>query len=92
MQLEVDPEIRMATPYMFHYFIDALMENNRRDLALFYMKAYWGEMIHDGADTFFELYGLTDRYASPYGSPLVNSYCHAWSGTPAYFIRKYFNE
>ena len=24
---------------------------------------------------------------SPYGSPIVNSYCHAWSCTPAYFLR-----
>ena len=24
---------------------------------------------------------------SPYGSPVVNSYCHAWSCTPAWFLR-----
>lgn len=89
--LEVDPDRRMVTPYMYHYFIDALIENGRPELALTYLKAYWGEMINDGADTFFELYDPADRYASPYGSRLANSFCHAWSGTPAYFIRKYFN-
>ncbi|MBQ9432594.1 MAG: hypothetical protein IJU26_00035 [Synergistaceae bacterium] len=26
---------------------------------------------------------------SPYGSPIVNSYCHAWSCTPVYLISKY---
>ena len=26
---------------------------------------------------------------SPYGSPIVNSYCHAWSCTPVYLIKKY---
>ncbi len=26
---------------------------------------------------------------SPYGSPIVNSCCHAWSCTPVYLIRKY---
>lgn len=90
--IEVNPNIRMVTPYMYHYFIDALVQNDRPELALRYMKAYWGEMIRDGADTFFELYDPKDRYASPYGSRLVNSFCHAWSGTPSYFIRKCFSQ
>lgn len=85
-----DPPVPMVTPYMFHYFIDALMENGLTNQALIYMKAYWGGMIRSGADTFWELYDPVDPYASPYGSRLVNSFCHAWSGTPAYFIRKYF--
>ena len=29
---------------------------------------------------------------SPYGGLVVHSFCHAWSCTPAYFYRKYFNE
>ena len=28
---------------------------------------------------------------SPYGSSIVNSYCHARSCTPTYLLRKYFN-
>jgi len=90
--IEVNPGIPMVTPYMYHYFIDALIQNGLPELALSHIKAYWGEMIRDGADTFFELYDPKDRYASPYGSRLVNSFCHAWSGTPSYFIRKYFNQ
>lgn len=86
------PGIPMVTPYMYHHFIDALIQCGRPELALSCMKAYWGEMIRDGADTFFELYDPDDRYASPYGSRLINSFCHAWSGTPSYFIRKYFNR
>jgi alpha-L-rhamnosidase len=46
-------------------------------------------MISDGADTFWELYNPDDKKLSPYGSNLINSYCHAWSCTPTYFIRKY---
>lgn len=90
--IEVNPDCRMVTPYMYHHFIDALLQSDRADLALFYMKNYWGEMIRDGADTFFELYDPENRYASPYGSRLVNSFCHARSGTPSYFIRKYFDK
>lgn len=90
--IEVNPGVPMVTPYMYHYFIDALIQNGIPELALSRMKAYWGEMIRDGADTFFELYDPNDRYASPYCSRLVNSFCHAWSGTPSYFIRTYFNQ
>ena len=56
------------------------------------MSAYWGEMIWDGADTFFELYDPANKYASPYGDRMINSFCHAWSGTPSYFIRKYMDR
>ena len=31
-----------------------------------------------------------DPNASPYGGTIVNSYCHAWSCAPAYFLREYF--
>lgn len=87
-----DPPIPMVTPYMYHYFIDALIGNGLKDQALNCMKSYWGGMVRAGADTFWELYDPKDPYASPYGSRLVNSFCHAWSGTPAYFIRKYFQN
>ena len=80
----------MVTPYMYHYFIETLMENGLKDQALDCMKSYWGGMVRAGADTFWELYDPKDPCASPYGSRLVNSFCHAWSGTPSYFIRKYF--
>lgn len=87
-----NPPIPMVTPYMYHYFIDALIQNGLKDQALTCMKSYWGGMLRAGADTFWELYDPKDPYASPYGSRLVNSFCHAWSGTPAYFIRKYFQD
>ena len=48
-----------------------------------------GSMIRDGADTFWELYNPYNREESPYGSSMVNSYCHAWSCTPTYFLRKF---
>ena len=89
--MEVNPRIRMVTPYMYHHYIDALIRCDEKELALEEMKRYWGEMIHDGADTFWELYNPYNREESPYGSSMVNSYCHAWSCTPTYLLRKYFN-
>ncbi len=85
-----DPPIPIVTPYLYHYFIEALIRNGLKEQALRYMKSYWGGMVRAGADTFWELYDPGNPCASPYGSRLVNSFCHAWSGTPAYFIRTYF--
>jgi len=82
--------IGMTTPYLYHHYVEALILSGRKDQALAQMNAYWGEMMKDGADTFWELYNPQDKKQSPYGSNLVNSYCHAWSCTPTYFIRKYF--
>ncbi|OPH58085.1 sugar hydrolase [Paenibacillus ferrarius] len=83
------PEIGMTTPYMYHHLIEALFESGRPEKALEQMRAYWGEMVKDGADCFWEIYNPNDKKLSPYGSNLINSYCHAWSCTPTYFIRKY---
>ncbi|MFD0670706.1 sugar hydrolase [Cohnella sp. GCM10027633] len=86
-----DPAVRPMTPYMYHHLIEALLVSGRKEKALEQMRAYWGEMARDGADTFWETYQPSDKRHSPYGSNLVNSYCHAWSCTPTYFIRRYFN-
>ena len=50
---------------------------------------YWGGMVEKGADTFWEVYDPKDDYLSPYNFFPMNSYCHAWSCTPVYFIHKY---
>jgi hypothetical protein len=62
-----------------------------KELAISEMKTYWGGMIQNGADTFWELYNPHNKEFSPYGSQLINSYCHAWSWscTPTYLIRNY---
>jgi len=83
------PKIGMATPYLYHHLIEALFLTGNKERAVAEMEAYWGAMLQDGADTFWELYNPKDKKESPYGSNLINSYCHAWSCTPTYFIRKY---
>ncbi|HEY4432635.1 MAG TPA: sugar hydrolase [Paenibacillus sp.] len=86
---ETPAAIGMATPYMVHHYIEALFVAGMHELAVEQMQKYWGGMIADGADTFWEVYDPKDKNRSPYGSNLINSYCHAWSCTPTYFIRKY---
>lgn len=79
--------LEMVTPYMNHIYVEALMMAKMKREAYDHMIYYWGGMIEDGADTFYELFNPKDSDESPYGSSVVNSYCHAWSCTPAYLMR-----
>ncbi|MBQ8964624.1 MAG: hypothetical protein IJ089_12685 [Clostridia bacterium] len=79
--------VGMVTPYMMHHYIEALCAVGRKDAARDAMREYWGAMVDLGADTFWELFNPDDPDESPYGSPVVNSYCHAWSCTPTWFLR-----
>lgn len=83
-------EYPMVSPYMHHYYLEALLHAGLRDRALTHIREYWGSMIERGADTFWEIWDPAHPDASPYGGKTVNSYCHAWSCTPAYLLRTYF--
>lgn len=82
--------VRIVTPYMYHYYIEAFLQCGEKEEALQIMKTYWGGMAKQGADTFWELYDPKNPEESPYGGTIVNSYCHAWSCAPAYFLRRYY--
>lgn len=90
-RLEQTSAEAMVTPYMYHNYIDALLSVGQKEKALQILNAYWGGMMDAGADTFWELYNPVNPNESPYGGTIVNSYCHAWSCAPAYFLRKYFS-
>lgn len=82
------PQIHMKTPYMMHHYVEALLKCGKRDEAVNVIKSYWGAMADFGADTFWEVFDPADASLSPYGSPVINSYCHAWSCTPSWLLRK----
>lgn len=79
----------ITTPYMYHHIATALFESNNYELAIKLIKKYWGGMLELGADTFWEAYKPDDLSFSPYNSLAINSYCHAWSCTPIYLLKKY---
>jgi len=90
-RIETVPDAEaMVTPYMYHNYVDALLHLGMKEKALSVLRSYWGGMADQEADTFWELYDPADPAASPYGGTIVNSYCHAWSCAPAYFLRKFF--
>ena len=76
-----------VSPYLYHYVVDALRQTGLQTEASELLHSYWGSMIRKGADTFWEVYSPDDDHLSPYNSHLLNSYCHAWSCTPAYLLR-----
>ncbi len=82
--------VKPVTPYMMHYYVQALLDCGEKDKAYDVMMSYWGGMAKAGADTFWEMYDPKHPDFSPYGGTAVLSYCHGWSCTPAYFLRRYF--
>lgn len=86
---EFFPVQNIATPYMYSHITEALFEAGLKEEAVELMKNYWGKMISLGADTFWEAFDPNNPDYSPYGSPIISSYCHAWSCTPVYLIQKY---
>jgi len=85
--LKENDMVKLVTPYAYHYFIEALLKADMKDEAYEVMISYWKAMADDGADTFYELFDPENPESSPYGSYTVNSYCHAWSCTPSYYLR-----
>jgi hypothetical protein len=79
--------VRPGGPYLYHYVAEAMIQCGMKKEALDLIQSYWGGMVEAGADTFWEVWDPANPAMSPYGDPLVNSYCHAWSCTPAYLLR-----
>ncbi len=80
--------VQPAGPYLYHYVLEAMFIAGHKEQAIALIKEYWGGMINLGSDTFWEVFDPNDLKLSPYGSYLINSYCHAWSCTPSLFIRQ----
>jgi hypothetical protein len=79
--------VRPGAPYLYHYVAEAMLGCGMKPEAKQLVETYWGGMVKAGADTFWEVFDPSNADLSPYGSVLVNSYCHAWSCTPAYLLR-----
>ena len=87
----LDTEYTPRTPYMIHYFIEALVKSGLCDKAIDVVKDIWGRILDAGFTTCPEIFNPENDFESPYNAPEINSACHAWSCTPAYWI-KYMEE
>ena len=79
--------VRPVTPYLYHYVVEGLLAAGLRKEARAMLEKYWGGMVEAGADTFWEVYDPAQPLSSTYGDIHINSFCHAWSCTPSYFLR-----
>jgi hypothetical protein len=82
--------IQPSGPYLYHYIIESMMAIGLEQKAFDILEKYWGEMVKCGCDTFWEVFDSENLNQSPYGYVKMNSFCHAWSCTPAYFLRRKF--
>ncbi len=79
--------VRPGSPYLAHHLVEAHLVCGMDAEAHTLLRDYWGGMLDRGADTFWEVHDPKDDRRSPYRSHLFNSYCHAWSCTPGWFLR-----
>jgi hypothetical protein len=88
-----DSILKISTPYMRFYELEALCALGEQKSVMKEMKAYWGGMIREGATTFWEKYNPTDKgtqHLAMYGRPYGKSLCHAWGASPIYLLGKYY--
>ena len=88
-----DRVMKLQTPYMRFYELEALARAGRRAKVLDEIRGYWGAMLDAGATTFWELYNSDEQGAAKYamyGRPYGKSLCHAWGASPAYLLGRYF--
>jgi hypothetical protein len=89
-----DGVMKIQTPYMRFYELEALCRLGMRSRVLEEVRAYWGGMLDLGADTFWEAYDPQKKPQEQYemyGDPYGKSMCHAWAASPIYLLARYFD-
>jgi alpha-L-rhamnosidase len=85
--------MRITTPYMRFYELEALCAIGEQRHVLKEIRDYWGGMINLGATSFWEKYNPEEKnpeLLGMYGRTFGKSLCHAWGASPIYLLGKYF--
>ena len=88
-----DAVMKIQTPYMRFYELEALCALGRQEQVTKEIKAYWGGMLRLGATSFWELYNPTEsgaQHYAMYGRRFGKSLCHAWGASPVYLLGRYY--
>ena len=88
-----DEVLKITTPYMRFYELEALCVMGEQEAVMGEMKAYWGGMLEEGATSFWEKYNPSEHgteHLAMYGRPYGKSLCHAWGASPIYLLGKYY--
>jgi len=87
-----DAVMKIQTPYMRFYEMEALCRLGLRRKVLDEVRAYWGGMLDEGATSFWELYNPDEKDDAKYAMykrPFGKSLCHAWGASPIYLFGRY---
>lgn len=88
-----DSILKITTPYMRFYELEALCAMGMQKEVMKEMKDYWGGMLREGATSFWEKYNPAEsgtQHLAMYGRPYGKSLCHAWGASPIYLLSKYY--
>lgn len=88
-----DKILKITTPYMRFYELEALCAMGEQVQVMQEMKDYWGGMLREGATSFWEKYNPSEagtQHLAMYGRPYGKSLCHAWGASPIYLLGKYY--
>jgi alpha-L-rhamnosidase len=83
----------LITPYYGAYVLDAFAKMDRRPEALQWIREYWGDMIDEGATSFWEAYDPSWPKDNPHVDLQADgragyfvSLAHGWSSGPTYWL------
>lgn len=79
---ELKPEKAMVSPYMNHHYVEALLMCGKKRPGNGLYEILLGRHDQSRCGYFLGALQSENPAESPYGSSIVNSYCHAWSCTP----------
>ncbi len=85
--------LKITTPYMRFYELEALCALGEQDHVLKEIRDYWGGMLDLDATSFWEKYNPNEKgteHLAMYGRPFGKSLCHAWGASPIYLLGKYY--
>lgn len=88
-----DAVLKIVTPYMRFYELEALCVLGEQEAVMAEMKSYWGGMLREGATSFWEKYNPEEQgteHLQMYGRPYGKSLCHAWGASPIYLLGRYY--
>ena len=88
-----DEILKITTPYMRFYELEALCVLGEQEAVMGEMKDYWGGMLREGATSFWEKYNPSEsgtQHLAMYGRPYGKSLCHAWGASPIYLLGRYY--
>lgn len=88
-----DSILKITTPYMRFYELEAFCALGEQEQVLKEILAYWGGMLKEGATSFWEKYNPHEKgteHLAMYGRPYGKSLCHAWGASPIYLLGKYY--